>query len=74
MLHPNQQQYIRANHRRSSISEMARFLKTDADDIIEFMGQSKLATTNPSRAEYVPKNPYRRNNLTTDFNKSTNPF
>lgn len=43
----SQQQYVRANHRRQAISEMARNLKAESSDIIDFMNDAKLAITRP---------------------------
>lgn len=61
-LSDNQKTYIRGNHKRQSVSEMARNLKIDASDVLEFMTQAKLATVRPcvlaSRREF--SNPYKK--------------
>lgn len=58
---PSQDKYIRENHRRQAIAEMARNLKLLPDEVLEFMTVNRLATTRPcivARTNHV--DPYKR--------------
>ena len=60
---PQQEQYIRGNHRRMSITEMASNLKIeDKEDVIKFMDKANLAKTRPfvGTQHKIPRNPHKK--------------
>lgn len=62
-MNQDQEKYIRENHRRQSIADMAKHLELPTDDVLEFVTENKLGVTRPvlpERTNHVA--PYKRRN------------
>lgn len=56
-----QEKFIRENHRRKSITDMAKHLELPTDDVLQFVTENRLGITRPvlpERTNHVE--PYKR--------------